>query len=413
MAERRFDVVVVGAGVAGIACAQGLAQQGFKVALLERLHPMPDCLKAEKIGGEGVQSLLRFGFRPAIEAAVTPLHDVEVFFGERRLGTLGLDPPEAGMLYHELINRLREHLDERIDFRTGVKATGFEQAADEVAVTTDKSERIECRLVVMATGDARHLLEAMGATIEQEEPRQVFAVAFDMDGEMRDGRGPVDSQTYHHPVPGTPIAYATFFRLGERLRANIFCQGSVSEQLQRELKQEPLKVLARNRLLAEAARGWEVTSPTMIRKVQVARLVSPVVPRIVVLGDAAHTIDPAGGGGLSFSLLEVELLLGEYAHRWLRDDDLGVEAIGRFYDDARRSEAVRAYFGRGVYIYALNHDGSVKGKLRRVRFALRYMLAARFGKKAGRERGVAVWRVPDARLYELDTQVGRRVKQSM
>jgi len=62
MAKLRIDVCVVGAGAAGIACAQGLARRGASVVLLDRLHPMPDNLKAEKIDGEVATSLLRLGF---------------------------------------------------------------------------------------------------------------------------------------------------------------------------------------------------------------------------------------------------------------------------------------------------------------------------------------------------------------
>src|SRR5205823_1839576 len=164
MPDQIFDVCVIGAGVAGVACAQGLTRQDASVVLVERLHPMPDCLKAEKIGGEGVLALLRLGFQPAIRAAVTPLHDVAVFFGERALGTMSLDPPEAGMLYHELINSLREHLDPQVDFRPGTKVVAFEQHPNSVEVVTDKGARIACRLVVLATGDARHLPESIGAT---------------------------------------------------------------------------------------------------------------------------------------------------------------------------------------------------------------------------------------------------------
>jgi len=47
-------------------------------------------------------------------------------------------------------------------------------------------------------------------------------------------------------------------------------------------------VLARNRLLADASRSWEIISPAIIRKVQIAGLQSPAVSRFVVLGDAAH-----------------------------------------------------------------------------------------------------------------------------
>ncbi len=91
MPEQIFDVCVVGAGVVGVVCAQGLARQGLSVLLLERLHPMPPCLKAEKISGEAVPPLLRLGFQPAVDASLTPLHSVAVFFGERRLGTLRPD----------------------------------------------------------------------------------------------------------------------------------------------------------------------------------------------------------------------------------------------------------------------------------------------------------------------------------
>ena len=76
MAEQRVDVCVVGAGVAGIACAQGLVRQGASVVLLDRLHPMPDNLKAEKLSGEAVPPLLRLGFGAAVDRALTPLHNV-------------------------------------------------------------------------------------------------------------------------------------------------------------------------------------------------------------------------------------------------------------------------------------------------------------------------------------------------
>src|SRR3954467_2615123 len=95
-AERTIDVCVVGAGVAGAAVAQGLARQGLSVVLVERLDPMPDVLKAEKIDGEAAVSLIRLGFQPAVDAALTPLHSVSIFYRERKLGTLRLEMPEAG-----------------------------------------------------------------------------------------------------------------------------------------------------------------------------------------------------------------------------------------------------------------------------------------------------------------------------
>jgi 2-polyprenyl-6-methoxyphenol hydroxylase-like FAD-dependent oxidoreductase len=61
----------------------------------------------------------------------------------------------------------------------------------------------------------------------------------------------------------------------------------------------------------------------------------PAVPRIVALGDVAHTTDPSGGGGMTFALLEAELL-DIYAPRWLGENDCSPAAIERFYTDQRR-----------------------------------------------------------------------------
>lgn len=377
MAEQRFDVCVVGAGVAGIACAQGLARGGASVLLLDRLHPMPACLKAEKVDGEAVSALMRLGFQRAMSEALTPLRNVSVFFGERSLGTVPLDPPEGGSQYQVLINTLREHLDPRVNFRPGTKAAALEQREDSIDVVVDKATKFSCRLVIVATGDARHLLEPLGAKYQPQFPHQVFVSAFDMEGPLVGSAGPVDSHTYHRPISGAPVAYATFFRLGNNLRANIFCPGPITDEWQRDLKQRPLAVLAgQNRALASAAARWRATSPVMIRKLQVTKMEPPRVARVVALGDVAHTIDPSGGGGLTFSLMEAELFLRLYAPRWLKEEDLSEAAIQVFYNDPRRVQATSRFFKRGDYIFSLNHDASAHGHWRRLAFAVENKVAS-------------------------------------
>ena len=97
------------------------------------------------------------------------------------------------MLYHEFINSLRDHLDTRIDFRPGTKATAFEQCPNSIEVVTDKGSRIMIvRLAILATGDSRQLLEPLGGTQEAQAPNNAFAVAFDMEGDLRDPSGSVD-----------------------------------------------------------------------------------------------------------------------------------------------------------------------------------------------------------------------------
>ena len=156
-----------------------------------------------------------------------------------------------------------------------------------------------------------------------------------------------------------------------------------------------------NHRLAEAARSWRVVSPVMTRKVQVARLHPPALARIVVLGDAAHTIDPAGAGGLTFLLTEVELLLNFYLPRWLREDSGSAPEMQTFYADPRRAGAMQRFFGGGRYIFALNHDASLRGTWRRAYFALR-QTAAGLGNGAARPRPATdpPWQLPAPYLYE-------------
>ena len=128
-----------------------------------------------------------------------------------------------------------------------------------------------------------------------------------------------------------------------------------------------------------------------------------------MLGDAAHTIDPAGGGGLTFALLEAELLLSVYMPRWLNGDDLSASTIQGFYADPRRARAVQMFFARGDYIVALNNDTSLKGRLRRFRFSLTYMLASRL--EARSKPGASqIWKLPAPYLYEsYGEQAGRKL----
>jgi len=71
-AERRTkyheaDVVVVGAGVFGCACAYALAQQGRSVLLLERWMRQPDRIVGELLQPGGVAALRRLGLEACLE----------------------------------------------------------------------------------------------------------------------------------------------------------------------------------------------------------------------------------------------------------------------------------------------------------------------------------------------------------
>ena len=135
---------------------------------------------------------------------------------------------------------------------------------------------------------------------------------------------------------------------------------------------------------------------------QVARVQLPPLARIVVLGDSAHTIDPARAGGLTLLLTKVELLRDFYLPRWLQKDTAQPPEIQAFYADPRRARAMKHVFAGGRYILALNHDESGRGTWRRTSFALQHTAAAWRARQAARPdaRTGPPWPLPAPYRYE-------------
>ena len=72
MTKPHYDVVVVGARVAGAATAMRLAREGVRVLVLERSREGSDTLSTHALMRGAVLQLARWGLVPALEAAGTP-----------------------------------------------------------------------------------------------------------------------------------------------------------------------------------------------------------------------------------------------------------------------------------------------------------------------------------------------------
>src|SRR5262245_38055178 len=72
MAQRTYDVIVVGARVAGASTAMLLAQRGLKVLCVDQATFPSDTLSTHQIQLPGVARLKRWGLLDAIIAAKTP-----------------------------------------------------------------------------------------------------------------------------------------------------------------------------------------------------------------------------------------------------------------------------------------------------------------------------------------------------
>lgn len=138
--DGRYDLVVIGAGTAGLVCAAGAAGLGAKVALVERALMGGDCLNAGCVPSKGLIRAARawhaaanaepFGARTDVSgdfaAAMRRMRgiraDIASHDGVRRLSDLGVDVYLASGRF--VSPNSIEAGRTRLDFRRAVVATG-------------------------------------------------------------------------------------------------------------------------------------------------------------------------------------------------------------------------------------------------------------------------------------------------
>jgi 2-polyprenyl-6-methoxyphenol hydroxylase-like FAD-dependent oxidoreductase len=178
MARTSYDAVVVGARVAGTPAAQRLAEQGWKVLLLDREPPPADTLSTHMLFPNTLARLAELGALQRIESR----HRVNlVDYAIRTIGheSAGRFTPIGGFDRMTSITRpvldralLEAAVDAGAETRFGEKVTdllGAGTAADPAhGVVLEGGERIEARWVLGADGRVSTVARLLG--LEKERP---------------------------------------------------------------------------------------------------------------------------------------------------------------------------------------------------------------------------------------------------
>ena len=335
---RDVDIAVVGAGVAGMACALGLSQQGLRVALIgPRVVPhaastaAPFDARIYAVAPATVELLQRLSVWNRIEATgATPVERMRVF-GDRG-DELTFDAYAATV--ERLATILEESelvrvLDAACDYQPGIArvAAGFDSIttdADGVAVGLGDGASLRCRLLVGADGAQSAVRAAAGMNATVKDYRQIAVVSnfacerphLNTAWQWFTDEGAVALL----PLPGERVSlvWSAPTALAQELAA------LAPAELARRVTERCGAALGE---LAPA--GPALTFP--LRLVVVDRLIAP---RVALVGDAAHVVHPLAGQGLNLGLQDVGALLevvrGREAFR-----DIGDTVLLRRYERSR------------------------------------------------------------------------------
>ncbi|TGP49106.1 FAD-dependent monooxygenase [bacterium M00.F.Ca.ET.230.01.1.1] len=357
------DVAIVGAGLAGTVLALSLAKAGRRTALVDPHRIHHEEFRAEKTRAEQMALFEKLGLGPVFRSLVTPMTDLHVF----RFGELfeRKDGPEFAFSYTPLVNGLRAALPAEVPLTVGKVAEVSTGPDRQRLVLTDGSV-IDARLLVVATGYSEAVRRAIGVERIEESKAHSLTIGFDLAITPQDFG--LKSLTFYGRRVADRIAFITIFRIGERMRANMFVYRTVADPWVRAFRENPQKMLLE--LMPEIA--WRCGNFAVAKEVEV-RQVSLTTTRghrrdgVVFIGDAFTTTCPAQGDGIHHVLTDVDCLVSTHIPAWLETPGMVADKICAFYDDPIKIAADARAMRASIYARRITTETGLEWRLRRLR----------------------------------------------
>jgi 2-polyprenyl-6-methoxyphenol hydroxylase-like FAD-dependent oxidoreductase len=370
---RQTDVVILGGGFAGSLAAAMLGRAGIPALLADPHQSYPPDFRCEKFDAEQVALLGRTGLAQAILPQMT--EDREVWVA--RMGRLVERKPyrQYDFLYDHLVATVRGLIPPSVP-QLVAKANAIETGPERQRVVLSNGEEVSARLVVLANGLNHAFRQSLGMERDVVSANHSVSIAFNL---APLGRAGFDftSLTYFAERPSARMAYLALFPVGPVTRANLFTYRAVDDPWLRTMRREPVAALAAAMPGLEKLTGaFEVTSPVVIRPVDLYRTTGYRRDGIVLAGDAFATSCPAAGTGTSKVLTDVALLCSRHIPAWLATPGMGREKIEAFYDDPAKRASDAQSAARAFFLKSLSLEEGLAWKARR---------GARFLRHAGRQ----------------------------
>ncbi len=349
---RDIDVVVVGGGVVGAACALALARCGLETTLVEAAPPRawdrerPD-LRVYALAADNVALLDALqAWTPVAAARVQPYRRMRVWDaaggGELDIRADVLGRAGLGWIVEQalLVDRLWAALPEAgVQLRCPARVEALDDDGGRVRLRLDDGSQVGARIAVAADGAQSTLRQLAGIEVDLHEHGQRGVVGF-----IASERDHL-ATAWQRFLPGGPLAFLPF------ADGNSSIVWSLPDA-------DAERVLA----LDDDTFGRELER-AFDRRLGTLRPVSPraafplrrqlareyVRGRVLVLGDAAHVVHPLAGQGVNLGLRDVAALRDSVAAALrMRGDWAAPSRLARWARQRRSEDSIAAHAFSGI-----------------------------------------------------------------
>lgn len=351
------QVIIVGGGMVGLSLALMLAKSNIAVKLLEAVkYPNYDDENASPyhssfdarntaLSRRSVQIYQKLGLWQALQQHATPILQVHITeqgsFGKARLVAEQEKVESFGQVIENawlgrvLLTQVRQQaLIELID---GVQVTALTQDTDHVQIEAMRNgeyiHSLKSKLVIAADGRDSFCRQAIGVGVDEHDYDQVAIVT-----------------TVQTSKPHQQVGFERFSALGplallplpgEYRRSVVWPveKGTEAEWLGEENDQHFLDALQET--YGDRAGKFEKTGKRFSYPLAQVLAHKQAVGRVVLMGNAAHTIHPVAGQGFNLCLRDADVLVRFLMEQLAKSDDIGNPDNLLAYEQARLTDQQR------------------------------------------------------------------------
>ncbi|MBN6535068.1 2-octaprenyl-6-methoxyphenyl hydroxylase [Acinetobacter pittii] len=350
------QVIIVGGGMVGLSLSLMLAKANIAVKLLEAVKypnyddqnvaPYHSSFDARNtaLSRRSVQIYQKLGLWDALQQHATPILQVHITeqgsFGKARLIAEQEKVESFGQVIENawlgrvLLTQVRQQrLIELID---GVQVTALTQDAEQVHIEAKRGDevlKLESKLLIAADGRDSFCRQAIGVDVDVHDYDQVAIVT-----------------TVQTSKPHEQVGFERFSALGplallplpgEYRRSVVWPvkKGTESEWLGDENDQHFLSALQQT--YGDRAGKFEKTGKRFSYPLSQVLAHKQAVGRVILMGNAAHTIHPVAGQGFNLCLRDADVLVRYLVNQLTTSDDIGNPDNLLAYEQARLSDQQR------------------------------------------------------------------------